>query len=99
MPRGKRARPSHRPDRRIGGGTGAARRAPEDAHELLDAAEPGMEARPPRDRGAKREPPFGNPGTSCRHAAPDWVMLCQPTHCAACGEELEAAPQEREGSS
>jgi transposase len=54
--------------------------------------------RPPGE-GAKRGPPFGHPGTSRRRAAPDWVVLCQPTHCAACGQDLAAAPQERIGVS
>src|SRR5215210_6322484 len=49
--------------------------------------------------GAKRGPPFGHPGTSRRRAAPDGVVLCQPTHCAACGADLAAAPQERVGTS
>jgi transposase len=52
--------------------------------------------RPPRE-GAKRGPPFGHVGTSRRRAGPDWVVLCQPTHCGACGEDLTAAPQERVG--
>jgi transposase len=56
-----------------------------------------------RDRrageGAKRGPPFGHLGTSRRRAAPDWVVLCQPTHCGACGQDLTAAPQERVGVS
>jgi transposase len=49
--------------------------------------------------GAKRGPPFGHLGTSRRRAAPDWVVLCQATHCAGCGEPLAAAPQERVGRS
>ena len=53
----------------------------------------------PASEGAKRGPPVGHPGTSRRRAAPDWVVLCQPTHCAACGQELAAAPQERVGVS
>ena len=35
--------------------------------------------RPPGE-GAKRGPPFGHPGTSRQRAAPDWIVLCQPTH-------------------
>src|SRR6185312_1646359 len=54
--------------------------------------------RPPGE-GAKRGPPFGHPGTSRQRAAPDWIVLCQPTHCAGCGAELAAAPQERVGIS
>src|SRR5687767_16031986 len=34
--------------------------------------------------GAKRGRPLGHLGTSRRRAAPDWVVLCQPTHCVAC---------------
>src|SRR5215212_7525793 len=56
-----------------------------------------------RDRrageGAKRGPPFGHLGTSRRRAVPDWVVLCQPTHCGTCGQDLTAAPQERVGVS
>ena len=55
--------------------------------------------RPPASEGAKRGPPVGHPGTSRRRAEPDWVVLCQPTHCAACGQDLAAAPQERVGVS
>jgi transposase len=55
--------------------------------------------RRPATEGAKRGPPFGHLGTSRRRAEPDWVVLCQPTHCAACGEHLAAAPQERVGRS
>src|SRR5918912_1749703 len=54
--------------------------------------------RPARE-GAKRGPPFGHPGTSRRRAEPDWIVLCQPTHCAGCGADLAAAPQERVGQS
>jgi transposase len=54
--------------------------------------------RPARE-GAKRGPPFGHPGTSRQRAAPDWIVLCQPTHCASCGQDLTAAPQERVGAS
>ena len=54
--------------------------------------------RPPGE-GAKRGPPFGHRGTSRRRAAPDWVVLCQPTHCAGCGADLAAAPQARVGTS
>ena len=49
--------------------------------------------------GTKRGPPFGHLGTSRRRAPPDWVVLCQPSHCAACGQDLAAAPQERVGVS
>jgi transposase len=49
--------------------------------------------------GAKRGPPFGHLGTSRRRAAPDWVVLCQPTQCAACGADLVAAAQARVGTS
>jgi transposase len=49
--------------------------------------------------GAKRGPPFGHPGTSRRRAEPDWIVLCQPTHCAGCGADLSAASQERVGVS
>ncbi|SRR5579884_70712 len=55
--------------------------------------------RPPAPEGAKRGPPFGHRGTSRRRAEPDWVVLCQPTHCGACGQDLRAAPQERVGTS
>jgi len=51
------------------------------------------------DEGAKRGPPFGHLGTSRRRATPDWVVLCQPSHCEACGQDLAAAPQERVGVS
>lgn len=53
----------------------------------------------PTGEGAKRGPPFGHLGTSRRRATPDWVVLCQPTHCAGCGQDLAAAPQERVGVS
>ncbi len=53
----------------------------------------------PAGEGAKRGPPFGHLGTSRRRAEPDWVVLCQPTHCAGCGADLAAAPQERVGTS
>src|SRR3954449_10578690 len=49
--------------------------------------------------GAKRGPPFGHQGTSRQRAAPDWIVLCQPTHCVGCGADLAAAPQERVGTS
>jgi transposase len=58
----------------------------------------GKRERPPGE-GAKRGPPFGHRGTSRRRAAPDWIVLCQPTHCAGCGQDLAAAPQERVGIS
>jgi transposase len=54
--------------------------------------------RPPGE-GAKRGPPFGHSGTSRRRAPPDGIVLCQPTHCAGCGADLAAAPQERVGQS
>jgi transposase len=53
----------------------------------------------PAGEGAKRGPPFGHLGTSRRRADPDGVVLCQPTHCAGCGADLAAAPQERVGTS
>src|SRR5688572_16164061 len=53
----------------------------------------------PTGEGAKPGPPFGHLGTSRRRAAPDWVVLCQPTHCAGCGTDLAAAPLERVGRS
>jgi transposase len=49
--------------------------------------------------GAKRGPPFGHQGTSRQRAAPAWIVLCQPTHCAGCGADLAAAPQARVGRS
>jgi transposase len=49
--------------------------------------------------GAKRGPPFGHLGTRRHRVAPNWVVLCQPTHCAACGEDLAAGSQERVGAS
>jgi transposase len=55
--------------------------------------------RPPAAEGAKRGRPVGHPGTSRRRAEPDWVVLCQPTHCAACGQDLAAGPQTRVGVS
>ena len=54
--------------------------------------------RPARE-GAKRGPPFGHLGTSRRRVEPDCVVLCQPTHCRACGQDLAAAPPERVGTS
>jgi transposase len=56
------------------------------------------ERRPAPD-GAKRGPPFGHVGTSRRRAEPDGVVFCHPTHCAGCGADLAAAPQERVGTS
>ena len=53
----------------------------------------------PRAEGAKRGPPFGHLGTSRPRAEPDWIVLCQPTHCAGCGADLAAAPQVRVGTS
>jgi transposase len=50
-------------------------------------------------KGAKRGPPFGHLGTSRQRAAPDWIVLCQPTYCSSCGQALAAAPQERVGTS
>ena len=49
--------------------------------------------------GAKRGPPFGHQGTSRQRAAPNWIVLCQPTQCVGCGADLAAAPQERVGAS
>src|SRR5919202_3989775 len=46
--------------------------------------------RPPSE-GAKRGPPFGHRGTSRQRAAPDWIVLCQPTRCAGCGADLATA--------
>jgi transposase len=54
--------------------------------------------RPPGE-GAKRGAPFGHPGTSRSRAEPDWVVLCQPTHCTGCGQALVGAPSERVGTS
>jgi transposase len=54
--------------------------------------------RPARD-GAKRGPPFGHLGSSRRRAAPAAIVLCQPAHCGACGQELGSAPHERIGVS
>jgi transposase len=56
-------------------------------------------ARRPATDGAKRGPPFGHLGTSRRRAEPDWVVLCQPTHCTGCGAGLAAVPQGRIGTS
>src|SRR5829696_3346255 len=61
----------------------------------------------PPSKGWKRERPAaasegakrGHPGTSRRRATPDAIVLCQPTHCGTCGQELTAAPQERVGIS
>ncbi len=53
----------------------------------------------PAGEGAKRGPPVGHRGTSRRRATPDWIVLCQPTHCGACGWELAGAPQGRGGTS
>jgi transposase len=55
--------------------------------------------RPASSEGAKRGRPVGHPGTSRRRAEPDWVVLCQPTHCAACGHDLGDSPQARVGGS
>jgi transposase len=59
----------------------------------------GFKRERPAAEGAKRGPPFGHLGTSRWRAAPHWVVLCQATHCAACGEDLATAPQERIGVS
>src|SRR5919199_316855 len=53
----------------------------------------------PVHEGAKPGPPVGHLGTSRRRADPDWVVLCQPTHCTSCGQELAAAAQARVGTS
>src|SRR3954454_5937136 len=53
----------------------------------------------PTGEGAKRGPPFGHRGTSRQRAEPDWIVLCQPTHCAGCGAVLGIALQERVGQS
>src|SRR5947199_9694557 len=55
----------------------------------------GWKGHRPSGEGAKRGPPFGHAGTSRRRAAPDWIVLCQPTHCAGCGADLATAPPER----
>ncbi len=55
--------------------------------------------RPPPNEGTKRGRPVGHLGTSRRRAEPDWVVLCQPTHCAACGHDLADSPQVRVGVS
>ena len=54
---------------------------------------------PPPEGGAKRGPPVGHAGTSRPRAMPDWVVLCQPTHCAECGQDLASVPLERIGTS
>jgi transposase len=59
----------------------------------------GFKRERPAGEGAKRGPPFGHPGTSRHRAEPDWIVLCQPTHCTSCGADLAAAPQERIGTS
>ena len=53
----------------------------------------------PTGGGAKRGPPWGHLGTSRRRVEPNWVVLCQPTRCTRCGQELTGAPQERAGTS
>jgi transposase len=53
----------------------------------------------PAPEGAKRGPPVGHLGMSRRRVEPNGVVLCQPTQCAACGEDLAAAAQERVGTS
>ncbi len=55
--------------------------------------------RPPTTDGAKRGRPVGHPGTSRRRAAPDWVVLCQPTHCVTCGHKLTDSLPARVGQS
>jgi transposase len=57
------------------------------------------ERRPPTEDGAKRGPPVGHAGTSRQRATPEWVVLCHPTHCAHCEQELAGVPQERVGRS
>jgi transposase len=57
------------------------------------------ERRPPPEGEVKRGPAVGHQGTSRLRAAPDWVVLCQPTHCGSCGTDLAAAPQVRVGTS
>jgi transposase len=59
----------------------------------------GFKRERPSGEGAKRGPPFGHPGTSRHRAEPDWIVLCQPTHCTSCGQDLVGAPQERVGLS
>ncbi len=59
----------------------------------------GFKRERPAGEGVKRGPPFGHPGTSRPRAGPDWIVLCQPTHCAGCGTDLAGAPQERVGTS
>ncbi len=59
----------------------------------------GFKREQPATAGAKRGPPFGHPGARRCRAAPDWVVLCQPTHCGRCGQDLTAAPQQRVGVS
>jgi transposase len=59
----------------------------------------GFKRERPAGEGAKRGPPFGHPGTSRHRAEPAWIVLCQPTHCTSCGQDLVGAPQERVGTS
>jgi transposase len=59
----------------------------------------GFKRQRPPGEGAKRGPPFGHLGTSRRRAEPEWIVLCQPHHCAACGADLAGVPQERVGQS
>jgi transposase len=54
---------------------------------------------PPGAAGPKRGRAVGHLGTSRRRALPDAIVLCQPTHCAACGHDLTAGPQVRVGQS
>src|SRR5438309_3320856 len=56
--------------------------------------------RPPTGaEGAKRGRPVGHPGTSRQRVEPDWIVRCQPTHCAGCGQDLTAGSQTRVGVS
>jgi transposase len=57
------------------------------------------ERRPPPEEGAKRGPPIGHIGMSRQRATPDWVVLCQPTHCVSCGHDLATAAAARIGVS
>src|ERR687894_2968440 len=57
----------------------------------------GFKRERPSGEGAKRGPPFGHPGTSRQRAEPDWIVLCQPTHCTSCGHELAGPPPEGGG--
>jgi transposase len=59
----------------------------------------GFKRQRPPGEGAKHGPAFGHRGTSRRRAEPEWIVLCQPHHCAACGADLAGVPQERVGQS